>query len=320
MIDKKQKIKLNSVEQKIHIRGTADKPVILFVHGGPGLCNRHEIMVQDDLAKNFILVAWDQRGTGGSYIADQSHLTNDKLVEDTHELILWLIKEFKQKKIIVAGISWGSVLTSLLADRHPDTIAAVINYGQAVSSHGEKLSYDFALKAARDANNQKSIRVLEEIGAPIDGKMYRGGLEDLMKQRRILCKYGGWSPNPKRQSYYSAILRPILKGLLSGEYSIGDVIGIAKGSSESVKKLILEEYPDFDLAKTNTRFNVPYFIFQGREDWVCPSGPVEEYFNLVHAPKKELVWFDKSGHDPMADEPAKFADGTLRVSREISFS
>ena len=71
--------------------------VILFVHGGPGLCNRHEIMAQDDLAKNFILVTWDQRGTGGSYITDQPYLTNDQLVEDAHELILWLTKEFKQK-------------------------------------------------------------------------------------------------------------------------------------------------------------------------------------------------------------------------------
>lgn len=30
------------------------------------------------------------------------------------------------------------------------------------------------------------------------------------------------------------------------------------------------------------------------------------YFEALTAPSKELVWFERSGHEPFADEPAKF--------------
>jgi pimeloyl-ACP methyl ester carboxylesterase len=313
MIDEKRMIQLNGAPQKIHIRGAVGQPVILFLHGGPGLCNRHEIMAQIGLAKDFILVAWDQRGSGGSYAAGKAGLTNNQLVADAHELVLYLCKKFDIGKVVVAGISWGSILAIMLADRYPENIAAVVTYGQAVMSSGEKLSYNFVIESARAANDRKSVRSLEKIGAPSERGLYRGGLKSMMKQRRILMKYGGWSPY--RRSYFTVALKPILRGVLSGEYSLKDLVGIAKGSSESVEKVIMKDMPKFNILETNAKLSVPIFILQGREDWVCPSSLVEKYFVKIKAPKKELIWFENSGHDTMADEPEKFADEMSRISR-----
>ena len=33
---------------------------------------------------------------------------------------------------------------------------------------------------------------------------------------------------------------------------------------------------------------------------------MQDYFDLIQAPYKELVWFEHSGHNPMTDEPEKF--------------
>jgi pimeloyl-ACP methyl ester carboxylesterase len=30
------------------------------------------------------------------------------------------------------------------------------------------------------------------------------------------------------------------------------------------------------------------------------------YFDALTAPSKKLLWFEHSGHEPFADEPAKF--------------
>ena len=62
MIDRKCKVTLGGLPQKIHVKGDETKPVLLFLHGGPGVCNRHTVMtVHADLQKDFLVVAWDQR-------------------------------------------------------------------------------------------------------------------------------------------------------------------------------------------------------------------------------------------------------------------
>jgi pimeloyl-ACP methyl ester carboxylesterase len=48
------------------------------------------------------------------------------------------------------------------------------------------------------------------------------------------------------------------------------------------------------------------FIFDGVYDNNTPAALVGDYFNKLQASKKELHWFENSGHNPMSDEPEKF--------------
>ncbi len=81
-----------------------------FLHGGPGVCNRHTIIKDHaDLLDTFTVVAWDQRGSGGSYFGvKESDLTVKQLVEDAAALVEYLCKRFNKDKIFVIGGSWGS--------------------------------------------------------------------------------------------------------------------------------------------------------------------------------------------------------------------
>ena len=69
MIDTKERVVLGDLPQTIHIKGkNVNNPVLLFLHGGPGISNRHTVMQSNDnLLDDFTIVAWDQRGTAGSY-------------------------------------------------------------------------------------------------------------------------------------------------------------------------------------------------------------------------------------------------------------
>lgn len=48
-----------------------------------------------------------------------------------------------------------------------------------------------------------------------------------------------------------------------------------------------------------------YFIM-GRHDWNLPTSITEEYVKKLSAPKKEIIWFENSGHEPLSEEAAKF--------------
>lgn len=306
MVDKKCRVVLGGLPQKIHVKGDETKPVLLFLHGGPGVCNRHTVMsVHADLQKDFLVVAWDQRGSGGSYKgAGVETLTIDRLVEDAHELVLWLCQEYHKKKVYLLGGSWGSELGTWLSFRYPANIAAYVGFGQVVNgAKNEELSYQFALEAAQKAGDEKSVAVLKQVGPPVTG-VYKGGFEGMMAQRRVMMKYGGYSQSKKKRSYFRSMVIPMI---FSFEYSLSDLIGVAKG----YKYVLTAMWPAVgatDFPNSCTKFEVPYFIFDGRLDQNTPAALVQDYFDLIEAPRKELVWFEQSGHNPMTDEPQKFKD------------
>jgi pimeloyl-ACP methyl ester carboxylesterase len=53
---------------------------------------------------------------------------------------------------------------------------------------------------------------------------------------------------------------------------------------------------------------VPVYFFEGRHDRIAACAPelVIEYMAILEAPKKEIIWFEESGHHPNIDEPDKF--------------
>lgn len=305
MTDIKEKIVLGGVPQKIHIKTDDEtKPVLLFLHGGPGVCNRHGILCDHaDLLDTFTIATWDQRGSGGSYWGvDKSTLTIDRLTLDAKELVEWLCERFHKDKIFVIGGSWGSELGTWLCSRFPEHVAAFVGFGQVVDiTKNEEISYNYTYEEAKKAGDSEAIAKLESVGPPVKGT-YKGGFSGLMTQRKIMMKYGGYSKNEGKQNYWDAMGKPILK---SHEYTFTDIVGLLLGYS-SVLKAMWEEVGATCFPETCTKFEVPFYIFDGRLDMNTPSVLVEDWYDMIEAPEKELVWFENSGHNPMGDEPEKF--------------
>ena len=97
-----------------------DNPILLFVHGGPGTSQLTMIRKNtQSIGKNFTIVNWDQRGAGKSYsaILDKSRMHIDQFVSDINELTEYLTKRFNKNKIVLAGHSWGSVISMLAVSK-----------------------------------------------------------------------------------------------------------------------------------------------------------------------------------------------------------
>ena len=81
-IESLEPVEINGVEQWILIRGNdLSKPVLLYLHGGPG----HSLIpfahvATSKLVDKFKVVYWDQRGTGLSY--------NEKIPIKTMNIIM----------------------------------------------------------------------------------------------------------------------------------------------------------------------------------------------------------------------------------------
>lgn len=306
MTEIKEKVYLGGFPQKIHIKTlNENNPALLFLHGGPGVCNRHNIFAEhSDLLDTFTVVTWDQRGSGGSFAGlDPETLTIDRIVEDANELIIKLCKHFNKDKIFVIGGSWGSELGTYLSHKHPEHLAAFVGFGQVVDGAlNEQLSWEFCMQEAEKVGDVKSIKTLEKCGPPVMG-IYKGGNYDgLMMQREVMMKYGGYSPNEKKRGYFSSTVIPMIS---AGEYSLVDLYGLIKGHRVVLEKM-WPECGRTNFNKTCTEFKIPFYIFDGRLDQNTPSSLVEDWYNKIKAPDKCLIWFENSGHNPMNDEGELF--------------
>jgi pimeloyl-ACP methyl ester carboxylesterase len=57
-----------------------------------------------------------------------------------------------------------------------------------------------------------------------------------------------------------------------------------------------------DLTHTLTRLDTPIVMAQGRHDQVAPPSVAERYAELLEAPSKQLVWFERLSPTPPAPE------------------
>ena len=288
----------------IRVRGTSElNPVVLFLHGGPGACNRHAVLKdQAPLADECTIVCLDQRGAGKSYNAKQAKrkLNMEIALEDVRCVVDYLRERFHCEKVFIVGHSYGSFLGVLFAARYPEKVAAYVGIGQlANGAENERISYEFVLNEAQKRNDQKALKDLARIGWPKNG-IY-ASLDDLMVQRNLMTKYGG-AAHGKKEGLISSLVLPVLR---SPEYTLFDLVRYAKGSFYNMHQL-WEEVISCDFIKDVLKLDVPVYLTIGRHDSNTPPELAKQWFDALEAPKKEWIWFEESAHSPIAEESERW--------------
>ncbi|MGE8207208.1 alpha/beta fold hydrolase [Heyndrickxia sp. NPDC080065] len=306
-----EQIELDGIKQSILIRGKDKRnPIVLFLHGGPGYPQiSYARKYQSELENDFIVVNWDQRGSGKSYHLGMSEndLQIDNLIQDTVELTEYLKQKFDQPKIFIAGHSWGSLLAIWTVQKHPEDFYAYIGIGQVANSPlGEQLSYQFALDEARKQKNKQAITDLESIGSP----PYKNPRKDTTLERKWVTAFGG---SERKSNSYNELMKGIF---FRPEYTWADGIKLALGDAFS-RKVILPQTEDTDLFKTLPELNVPVYFCMGRYDYMTPSEVVYNYFEKLVAPEKQFIWFEHSAHFPHFEEIDKFHAVLVNIKKKI---
>lgn len=303
-----EQITLGGVSQTILVRGENSlRPVLLFLHGGPG---NSEMLVAHkylpNLEKYFTVVHWDQRGAGRSFSLNipASSLTLDRMSKDAEELAIVLKRRFNASKILLVGQSWGSILGLTTVARRPDLFCAYVGVGQVVNGlQTEMLAYEKTMHAAKTAGNIAATTELKSLGPPPYAK-----LDDFFRERRWLVKFGGLI-------YGSSDFSPIEKIKLGSRITPTSAEIDGDDQLFSVKAL-LSTILATDFFTTLKTIKIPIYFFLGRHDFSAPPEIAERYLDLVTAPKKTLVWFEKSAHLIHLEETDKFAETLVLGARQ----
>lgn len=303
-----RQISLNGRKEWISIRGTdTGNPVLLFLAGGPGgsqmAAVRHDL---SELEEHFVVVNWDQAGSGKSYgAANTGDITVDTYIEDGHALTKYLCETFEQEKIYIIGESWGSALGIFLIDKAPELYHAFIGTGQMVAFlETEIIDYELAMEIAGDRGDAQTIETLKSNGAP----PYYG--KDVTRKSAAYLNYlsSYMTQNPEiHNSGYNTF-----RDLFSSEYGLLDKINYLRGIVNTYGSVYPQLY-DVDLRTDYQTLEVPVYFFLGLHDVNAPTSLAEDYYTILSAPKKEIVWFEHSGHNPWINESERFVDEVLRV-------
>ncbi len=301
-------VELGDINQCILIRGNnLSNPILLWLHGGPGSAQMPVAhYFNGALEKDFIVVHWDQRGAGKSNPGnfDNQTMTFEQFLNDAHQLTQYLKKHFNKEKIYLIGHSWGTQLGSKLVYTYPDDYYAYVAVSQVVNpllSHN--VSYTWLYKQIEEKGKPKDFKYLEELGTPPFTVH-----QDYVNFAKMVDTYGGGMDVSMVKLAWIALRAP--------EYRLSDYIawfqGANRGSGPMWKSSL-----SFNLIQEVPRLLVPVYFFSGRNDYNTPLQLVEEYFEMLDAPKgKQLVRFEKSAHTPFMGEAEKFNRELIRVKNE----
>jgi len=294
-------LELNGRKQWISLRGwNKTAPVLLFLAGGPGgtqmAAVRHELA---ELEKYFVVVNWDQPGSGKSYYAEKTNnITVQTYIQDGHALTEFLKERFSQEKIYLLGESWGSALGIFLVAKYPDSYHALIGAGQMVDfAETERMDYAKALEIAQSKGDTSIIERLIANGEP----PYYG--KDVTWKSAVYLNYlsANMTTNPEIHNPGYNTLRDIA----STEYGLLDKINFFRGIVSTYNHVYQQLYT-INIRRDFTKLDVPVYFFLGRHDVNAPPVLVEEYLQVLEAPDKGIVWFEHSGHSPWINEREKF--------------
>lgn len=300
-----EKITLGGQEQYLIIRGVdKTKPVMLFLHGGPGspevaFINHFNPAIEND----YVMVYWEQRGAGKSYSKDipRESMTLQQLVSDTRELSVYLAKRFNREKIFIMGHSWGSLLGMLTAYENPELYYAYFGIGQVCHQFkGEQISYQWAINQAVERNDNKAVETLKKIQFPDSTAGIDQWKNYLMMERQFVNRYGGGTTREITGMW------PLVKLVMnSGIYTVSEKINFMNSSMFSLESMWLDVI-DTNFFNEIDSMKVPAYFFQGSHDYTTPYPLAKAFYQQLKAPQKEFFIFENSAHSPIMEEPEKF--------------
>ncbi|WP_425236580.1 alpha/beta fold hydrolase [Ulvibacterium sp.] len=302
-INESKFISIGGIEQWITIQGKdRSKPVVLFIHGGPGsTMSQYDDTMYGEWKNDFVLVNWDQRGAGRTYgrnvppTVDEAYfienpLTVKQMTKDGIELVQYLIQYLNQEKIILVGTSWGSVLGTEMALSNPEHFYAYVGHAQFVNfSKNIGHAYQATYKMVKNSNDLESIEKLESLGKP----PYTSA-KDYGQLLRIVKKYERKNSTPPPATWFK--LASEYDNEKDGahrydgdDYSFVHFVGHGILGIESMVS-------DIDFNKSGTEFKIPVYLIQGENDILTAMEVNKPYFDKIVAPDKAYFVIPDAGH------------------------
>ena len=253
--------------------GPVGAPRLLVLHGGPGADHGYLLPQMLELARDFELIFYDQRGGGKSKETIPSVITWQTQVGD----LARVIAEFSLDPLTLVGYSWGGLLAMLYALEAargnvvpaPARLALI---DPAPVSRAFRAQFE-AEFARRQAGPQ-----IQAMRAELNTSGLKEADADAYRQRAFELSVAGYFADPHR----ATDLTPFR------------VVG-------RVQQSIWDSLGDFDFTPGLATVHCPTLVVHGRQDPI----PLASSESIAKSMNAELVPLDDCGHVPYVEQPEK---------------
>lgn len=116
------RIQLNGYTFHSQVYGDPSMPVVIILHGGPGADFKYLLPLKP-MSSEYLLVFYDQRGTGLSPRVPDEQLNLNTYIDDVDAFV----EHFgKGKPVHIIGHSWGAMLASDYVGKHPEKVDKLV--------------------------------------------------------------------------------------------------------------------------------------------------------------------------------------------------
>ena len=255
--------------------GPPDATPLLVLHGGPGASHEYLLPQMLELADDYRLIFYDQRGGGQSRTNDREPVTWKTQVADVDAVI----QEFSLDPATVIGYSWGGLLALLFAiesaaGRTRSHVARLVLIDPA--SVNAEYRREFEAEFARRQNSEAVTRLREELAA----SGLRKSDPEAHRQRAFELSVAGFFADP------------------AAAHDLTPFRVMAR-----VQDSVWQSLGEYDLSRRKQldSVHVPALVVHGREDPI----PLESSEVIARALRAPLVTIDGAGHVPYVERPAE---------------
>lgn len=305
-------VEIGGIEQWIGIRGEdRGNPALLLIHGGPG--SSYSIFTPHLRAweKYFTIVQWDQRGGGKTFARTGPRSTGEISFEqlscDGIEVAEYVGTRLGKDRVFLLASSFGSTFGMQMAHRRPDLFYAYIGTDQNVGMvRGREETHCDLIQRLRAVGLSSGAKAIERIGKDPTGWTP----DDFNAVAR-------WTMKSDPRGYRRTM--KLLKDAVwyAPGWSLRDIRSFVAGMRFSLER-ILPEAARYDAWQQGTRFEIPFFIFQGEDDVLTTPKMARAYYNDVIAPTKKMTLIANAGHFAAFLQPEQFLHQLLSLVRPFA--
>ena len=271
------RIAVNGVELFFDVYGSslgpsgnelADKPVIVALHGGPGIDHSQFVPWLTPIADQAQLILVDHRGNGRSSRPAVETRTLANMADDLEALR----KTLGLGRIVVFGMSFGGMLALTYAATYPDSIAGLIPCATAASNEALERALDGMHELSSPEQREALARLRNGIvQSPADLDRVFGALALFYEYDPAKTPGGGFKP-------------------------IADI--------DMLNWFFARDRWTYDVRPKLANITAPTLVLTGRHDKIAPPFASDEILKGIPQAKQEV--FEESGHRLMREENAKF--------------
>jgi proline iminopeptidase len=249
-----------------------EKPVMIALHGGPGLDHTSHKPVLSSLADKVQIVYVDHRGQGRSARGAKESYTLENNVEDLESLRLYLGLD----KVILLGTSYGGMVALTYASRYPQNVSHLI----AVVTASDHRFLDRAKQILKERGTPEQNRVCE--------RLWQGNFENEDQLRDFFEVMG---PIYSRKFDLKVARERRQRAIVS-------IDALNQGFATFLRT--------YDVTDDLAKITATTLVIAGRYDWICPP----EFSEIIASKikKADLRIFDDSSHAVSVDEPQNYVD------------